>query len=486
MNAASPDESTVALCDELQTEEMVALDAIFPDGFQWTPAPAPLARRGFLAVDVVLPSSDLAVEVDQPVAKNLLSSATVQSLPPATVDFALPLDYPADSPARVSVRCSWLPEAALASLSEAATDAASAAGSDVALFEVHAAVAAALETFLAAASPLRVAPGALETIVHHDQNVRRAAFRSQQYTCLICLYPRFGKDAVALPGCGHLFCRACLHDFFVVLVDNGMPHQVRCPHPDCAPSARGAAAAGAPDAQEAELDAEAQLAAHPVTAAFLTDLIGAARTAKWTEQFLNRAYASDPSMLWCARVTCGGPARRATDGVYTRLATCLHCKYAFCAHCNRGWHGNAQGCAVRDQQGALKAYLDARADPDPAHREKRVLELLLRYGRATLDRLLQAYEDEQATLAWVRDNAAVCPRCATPVIKSDGCNHMSCATCGAHFCYICGTGLDGLANKYDHFTKVGSSCRGKLFEGLVIDEEANELAAVQIAFGEDW
>ena len=34
-----------------------------------------------------------------------------------------------------------------------------------------------------------------------------------------------------------------------------------------------------------------------------------------------------------------------------------------------------------------------------------------------------------------------CPSCTVPSVKSDGCNHMTC-TCGRHWCWLCGEGVD--------------------------------------------
>ncbi|XP_040597175.1 E3 ubiquitin-protein ligase RNF216-like [Mesocricetus auratus] len=51
-----------------------------------------------------------------------------------------------------------------------------------------------------------------------------------------------------------------------------------------------------------------------------------------------------------------------------------------------------------------------------------------------------------------------CPQCGTSLIKSEGCNHMSCR-CGAHMCYLCRVSIDG----YDHFCQhplsPGASCQ---------------------------
>lgn len=44
-----------------------------------------------------------------------------------------------------------------------------------------------------------------------------------------------------------------------------------------------------------------------------------------------------------------------------------------------------------------------------------------------------------------------------------GCNHMKCFQCNTHFCYLCGSWLDG-QNPYQHFNKSGTPCYQRLWE----------------------
>jgi E3 ubiquitin-protein ligase RNF14 len=41
----------------------------------------------------------------------------------------------------------------------------------------------------------------------------------------------------------------------------------------------------------------------------------------------------------------------------------------------------------------------------------------------------------------------LCPKCQMPIVKSEGCNKMSCGNCGQLLCFRCGRAISG----YDHF-----------------------------------
>lgn len=50
----------------------------------------------------------------------------------------------------------------------------------------------------------------------------------------------------------------------------------------------------------------------------------------------------------------------------------------------------------------------------------------------------QQKEEDRDSLAFIRSQCVYCPHCSSPVIKSDGCNHMTCSKCNTGFCWLCG------------------------------------------------
>ena len=128
--------------------------------------------------------------------------------------------------------------------------------------------------------------------------------------------------------------------------------------------------------------------------------------AKYDEFTLRRALVADPDCRWCPAPDCGYAV------IATGCASCPKlecerpgCNTEFCYHCKQMWHPNLTCDAARLRRAT---HLKSISGSD---------------GRSSNG----------------SDDMKPCPRCGAFIIKMDdgSCNHMTCAVCGAEFCWLC-------------------------------------------------
>ena len=92
-----------------------------------------------------------------------------------------------------------------------------------------------------------------------------------------------------------------------------------------------------------------------------------------------------------------------------------NCNTAFCYHCKQLWHPNLTCDAAR----ALRSAEEVTVTTASGSRKCGGIE----------------------THTWMKEMEQMkpCPRCQMLIVKVDdgSCNHMSCALCGAEFCWLC-------------------------------------------------
>ncbi|KAL1123217.1 hypothetical protein AAG570_002304, partial [Ranatra chinensis] len=127
---------------------------------------------------------------------------------------------------------------------------------------------------------------------------------------------------------------------------------------------------------------------------------------KYEDFMVRRVLAVDPDTRWCPAPDCSYAV------IASGCASCPKikcerpgCGSHFCYHCKAAWHPN-QTCDA------------ARAQRSPNVRSSS----------------LSFSQDSQH-----RDDIKPCPRCQVLIVKMDdgSCNHMTCAVCGAEFCWLC-------------------------------------------------
>ena len=350
-------------------------------------------------------------------------------LPPLLIRISLPPGYPESEAPRVhlSLAVPYLSRATLDALQVVAAALWEGLGHTQAVFAYidHLQEASEQAFHLAAEGPLRL-PSALQAaMLDYDLQAKQRAFDRQTFACGVCLDPKRGSACHRLP-CSHVFCKACLQDFYVACITEGDIASVKCLDPGCAKTA-------------AETGPSATRIADHVT---LTpdELLGIPIPPETIQRYvklgIKAAIEADKNTVYCPRKWCQGAARTGdTDEPPTdphgsrpreRLAICRDCSYAFCRWCFAGWHGEQVHCYP------------------PEVREQRTAE-------------------DQASEEYMRKYSSPCPTCGVPCQKSMGCNHMICFKCKSHFCYLCGAWLPG-NNPYAHFNMRETDCYLALWE----------------------
>ncbi|XP_071502424.1 E3 ubiquitin-protein ligase RNF19A-like [Diadema antillarum] len=195
--------------------------------------------------------------------------------------------------------------------------------------------------------------------------------------CPLCLMERPKEQFPEIITCDHRSCRECLRQYLKIEITES---RVNIACPECAEPL------------------------HPNDIKLV--LQDSVLMNKYEEFTLRRLLMMDPDCRWCPAPDCGFAV------LATGCANCpqLFCQRAgcgtsFCYHCKQFWHPNQTCDAARQQRSGII----------------RKTSLSYSQGSSSQDQIKQ------------------CPRCTALIIKLDdgSCNHMTCAVCGAEFCWLC-------------------------------------------------
>ncbi|PNH57929.1 hypothetical protein VD0002_g9593, partial [Verticillium dahliae] len=405
-------------------------------------------------------------------------------LPAVLLRIALPPGYPAEQPPAVAITTTppWLTPETVEKLERDGPRMWADAGRNLVAFDYidHVQQAAdAVFHMIDAAGTLRIDPSHKLAILDYDIQARRAAFARETFDCGVCLEPKKGAVCHQMLDCRHVFCAACLLDFYATAITEGDLATVRCLAPSCAKDR--AAAADRPAGGPAAAAPTAAVKKKKKVKTFISpsELLQMGLSQELVTRYVTLMYKteleSDKNTIYCPRSWCEGAARskkhkkpsglelgeasddsddadadadaEAEGGATTKqkkrkkkkkaaydpadlLSICEECGFAFCSRCCQSWHGEFVSCMPPRDTGELSA-------------------------------------EEQASIDYLKLHSTPCPTCAAPAQKTHGCNHMICFRCNSHFCYLCSAWLDP-ANPYQHFNEQPggkrTSCYMRLWE----------------------
>ncbi|KAL0044049.1 hypothetical protein WJX82_005848 [Trebouxia sp. C0006] len=177
------------------------------------------------------------------------------------------------------------------------------------------------------------------------------------------------------------------------------------------------------------------------------------------------------SLVQCPKPDCEGVASLQEGDPHFE---CPQCCYEWCRECQRDWH---PGKRCQDVSGdkCVSRYIPKKPKKKKGHRRgtKSCLSMgsmgdlikgsLKKFG--TVD--LTADSDASLNRYLKRNRVLECPQCKNGITKMDGgCNHIMCAVCKTHICWLCGVKIcQGINNYWDanrHFWIKGTPCYGQI------------------------
>ncbi|KAJ4987555.1 E3 ubiquitin-protein ligase itt1 [Stagonosporopsis vannaccii] len=419
-----------------RTEELETLQSIYPE----------------LVVASAQPYTatlDLLVAPTKPLPVTFAPDQHVQRLgylPSLRIEFHLPAEYPNHRPPRVKITTTppWLPESAAQKLAHGATSLWDEYGGGMVLFAYISSLQEQAETCFGIGE-LTLPATMRNELLDYSRRMKRELFDKETFDCEVCLEPKKGSVCYRMERCSHVFCVACLQDYYNNCITEGAVNNVKCMSTECGGGKK-----------KERLISPKELLQIPISRQQVERYVNIKRKKKME---------SDPNIIFCPRQWCQGAMRstkypKITDvsqidesdseaeeveqqsqsdtpsgpekrfvGVrgMDRLAVCEDCTLAFCVVCLSSWHGDFVRCEPRDAN--------------------------------------QLTEEDQASLNFIMKNTSPCAYCSVPCQKSFGCNHMTCAQCKTHFCYLCGAWLDP-GRPYQHFNDPkNKGCFQRLMDG---------------------
>jgi E3 ubiquitin-protein ligase RNF14 len=446
--------------EDERVDELTTLQAIYPElALDLDHPPTPIARIEL----PVAPVTPLPVVFgpDESVVHRL------SYLPPLLLEIILAEGYPTERPPTLKLASdpAWLSDEILKKLEKHSQILWEEYGGMQMLFAYISYLQEAAETAFGIADtppdgPLKLPDTLRGPLLDLNDKLKKELFDKATFDCGVCLEPKKGSACYQLRHCGHVFCRACLQDYYNNCIEEGDVNNVKCLAPDCGKTG---------NVQADRLKKDRLLSPKEL----LQIPLEYNTVKRYAQIKRKKRLEADPTMVFCPRKWCQGairtskypklgdvsqmdesdteydapgPAPEPTDEEIKmrgapnsdRLVVCEDCNLAFCKVCLASWHGDIVRCILREEKDLT--------------------------------------EEEQASLNYILKNTSPCPTCSVPCSKSYGCNHMTCFQCKSHFCYLCGAWLTP-DNPYRHFNDPKNKlCFQRLMDGAMGENE-------QVRFG---
>ncbi|KAJ0061993.1 hypothetical protein NL108_014779, partial [Boleophthalmus pectinirostris] len=214
----------------------------------------------------------------------------------------------------------------------------------------------------------------LPQLLDHDEAQRQRLFDGKVFCCGICFNEKLGAACLCFKECQHVYCNACMSEYFQIQIKDGNVQCLNCPEPKCSSVA---------------------------TPLQVKHLVGEELFARYDRLLLQSTLDLMADVVYCPRVSCGTPVMVEPEST---MGICSGCQYAFCTLCKMGYHGVSHCKLPTEELRDLRdEYLAASEDG------KKFMEM--RFGK----RVIQRAVEESFSRDWLSENCKNCPRCGTNI-----------------------------------------------------------------------
>lgn len=299
-----------------------------------------------------------------------------------------------------------------------------------------------------------------------------------------------GDECSQFPYCAHVFCNICLKDYFTHIIERGEIENVHCPSFTCTKERNKAIIELTRKAEEGKIadfkEFDDEFFKLPVSPDLMRRfLLGETkeeliqRYMSLYEQTSMERYAKffPNRVANCPRSFCATTfIKKDPDN---KLAICPGCNFAFCSQCLHSWHGDINSCSIYKKkipEDIILKWIDNNGQtPNKQTSEERETcsNIIYKYGKKIIELAASEYIAQVQFEELVKSGDAditQCPSCSTYIQRSDGCNKMTCSKCLVFFCNLCGDRLNR-NDPYEHYNNPLNRCFGKLFQGMVPEED---------------
>lgn len=188
----------------------------------------------------------------------------------------------------------------------------------------------------------------LPQLLDFDEAQRQRVFDSRVFCCGICFVEKLGSNCLCFKECQHVYCKACMTEYFQIQIRDGNVQCLNCPEPKCTSLATPSQVFVIYESVQLKSNSpyRQHLPCFPFLSAFMfqvKQLVDEELFARYDRLLLQSSLDLMADVVYCPRQSCATAVMMEPD---TTMGICSACQYAFCTLCKLGYHGVSH-CKIR-------------------------------------------------------------------------------------------------------------------------------------------